>query len=71
MLASAVVNFSFRPLEKAVQPSDFGLGPSTLQRSSSKAVNLSDAEIADQWRGFYRGLGMVPKSEENANANGS
>jgi hypothetical protein len=62
ILASAVVNFSFCAPKRQVGPEDFGLGlRSKPARPRTRMITLSDAELADQWRGFISSTGVGPK----------
>jgi hypothetical protein len=69
ILASSIVNFSFYAPKKPVKPSDFGLGPRP-QKARSQSSALSEQDIAEQWRLFFRRMGAKPAPQPQPQLSG-
>jgi hypothetical protein len=61
ILASVITNSGFYRPKNPAQPSDFGLGPRARARTCRTVTTLSDEEIAQKWRTFFRAMGPTAK----------
>lgn len=64
ILASAIVNSGFCRPTKPVLPEDFGLGPRAAKTRPQASAGFSEQDVAEQWRGFFRGMGAKPQPKE-------